>query len=116
MFAIVQEQKTHVAAARQLLLNRGDDLSPAVGVALALLEQIVLAVQLALALVDSSFLALNLFAAAAGLDLPLFTQLDQLFFPAQDSCLAQTLRFAVRLANDSLRAFFRGRLSRLLTT
>ena len=93
----------------------GDDgLGATIGVALTLLQDVVLAVQLAFAVVNAALFALDFFATATDLDLPFLAQLDQFFFAAQNGGLAHALRLALRLADDSLGALFSGCLSRLL--
>jgi len=69
--------------------------------ALSLLEKIILAIELALAVLYLALFALDFFATAADLDLPFLTELHQLFFAAEDGCLAQAFRFALCFANDS---------------
>ena len=71
---------------------------------------------MAFALVDPSFLALDFFAAASGLLLPLFTELDQLFLSAEDCRFAKAFCLALGFADDSFRGFFSCRLSSLLAT
>jgi hypothetical protein len=84
------------------------------GLALPLLEQIVLAVQLTFFVLDAPLFALDLFSPTAGFDFPLFAKLDQLFLARQDGGLAEAFRLSIRLAEDFLRRFFRGCLSCLL--
>ena len=69
--------------------------------ALSLLEKIILAIELALAVLYLALFALDFFATAPDLDLPFLTELHQLFFAAEDGCLAQAFRFALCFANDS---------------
>ena len=66
----------------EVAFDGGDCFGAAVGVSLTLLEKIVLAIQLAFAIVDAPLLALDFLSPAADLELPLFTELDQLFLAA----------------------------------
>src|SRR6202011_6035226 len=74
--------------------------------AFALLQQVVLAIELALVVVDPALLALDLLAAAADLDFPFLAEPHQLFLAAEDGGLTQAFRFALRFADDSLGGLF----------
>jgi hypothetical protein len=82
--------------------------------ALTLLEQIVLAIELAFAVLDAALLALDFFAAAPDLDLPVLAELHQLFLAAQDRGLAQTLRLSLGVAEDAPGGFIGGGFRLLL--
>jgi len=72
-------------------------------VALALLQQVVFAIELSFAVDDSTLLSLYLFASAANFDFPFLTKSDELFLATEDRRLAEALRFALGIPNDSLR-------------
>src|SRR6185295_19094206 len=106
----------------EVLLLLGQDLlltsyifGAAGGLTLALLQQVVLAIELGLLVLDAPFLALDFLAAAAGFDLPLLAQLDQLFLAGEDCGLARAFRLALCVTQDLLCGLFRRRLGVLLT-
>jgi hypothetical protein len=84
------------------------------GLTLALLEEIVFAIELSFAVGDAALLAFYLFTAAAELDFPFFTKSNQLFLSAEDGDLAEAFGFALRFPDDSLGCLFGCRVGLLL--
>ena len=79
------------------LLARPMVVGAARGLALALLEQVELAIEMAFAFGDPALFALDLLAAPADLGFPLLAELDQLFLSREHRGLAQRSRLRARL-------------------
>jgi hypothetical protein len=77
---------------------------------LALIEDIVLAIETGFALLHSPLGALELFAALAGVDLPGLAQFDRLFLAGDDRRFSQGVGFASRFIGDTRCRFFGRRL------
>src|SRR5213075_2379131 len=82
--------------------------------ALALLDQVVFAIELTFPFFDPSFLALDFFAPAADFDFPLLAKLHQLFFAGEDGRFAQAFCLALSFIDDSLGCLFGSRARLLL--
>jgi len=83
-------------------------------VALALLQEVVLPVELSFAIGHPSLFALHLLTPPADLELPFLAQSNELFLAAEDGGLAEAIRFALRFAHDSFGCFFGCRAGLLL--
>src|SRR5689334_5949875 len=79
-------------------------------IAVALLEDVGLAIENRLALGDTSLLALDFLAAPAHFLLEFFAQLDELFLSADNCTLSKILSFALAIGDDSLGGLLGGRL------
>ena len=86
----------------ELLLAPTEFARPFAGVALLAVDQLELLVELLLALDHATLLALDLFAALAGLDLPGLADLHHFFLPGEERLLLGRLRVALGLRDDAL--------------
>jgi hypothetical protein len=86
----------------------------AVGLALALLDEIVFAIELTFTVRDATLFPLYLFAATAELDFPFFTKSNELFLSTEDGGFAEALGLALGFPDDSPGCLFGCRVGLLL--
>jgi hypothetical protein len=101
------------ASCSSLRRSSPSSLSPR-GLALALLEQVIFAIELSFAVDDAALFLLDLFASAADFDFPFFAKSYQLFFSAKDRRFAEALGLAIGFTNNALRCLFSGCVGLLL--
>jgi hypothetical protein len=97
-------------------LTRPNGVGAARGIALALLQHFVLAVEKAFPVGNSALFLLDLFAPASDLDFPLLTKSNQLFFSREHGGLARAFSVALCIADYSFGCFFGRGVGLLLST